>query len=485
MSTLSQSLSQDVIETRKIIDKLPQRRMIKDADIENWIEGILAVEPERLIWHAKRCGSFGGSDIGTLVADFYNKERFESIFTHQKPRDIIAAKLLKAVPSVPKEEAPWLFRGNYFEDSILNLYVNQLREQGATVEIDTEFHNLFDREPLPSIPWLQGNIDLSLIINGKRQLTDIKAPSEASLKQSLNYGYPFDYLVQLNAYKLYAKEKMKIKGVDLPVDSMALALMNFSQMKVHTLPVEMSPELTDDIITIGNNYWNNYVMQGKLPVSDFDMDSIKLPSHLPESVIKASQELAAVKLLSTKIISYKEELSEKFNTLISAENLPKGEAFEVPTGIASIKAKEDLVVLDEDKLWKLLSSYNIGKDDLMKGGKADIKLAVKTIQLLHKDNPLIPIEMVISKQLKFDVAVTRKKSGVQCEQKETSSNTMNKAIELIKNKVTETQEQLLPDVTQELKSKKEVSKRIKKATTKKATKEKEDTLVNLSNMNMI
>jgi hypothetical protein len=481
---MKQDMENDIAQARALIEKLPQRKAIKDGDIDLWIQGICDIEPERLVWHARRLGSFGGSDIGCLVADFYNRERFESIFTHQKPRDIIAAKLLKVVPSTPKEDAPWLFRGNYFEDNILNLYVDQLREQGNDVEIDSEFHSLFDKQPIPSLPWLQGNIDLSLIINGKRQLTDIKAPSEASLQQSLNYGYPFDYFVQLNTYNLYAKEKMKLRDVDYPVDSMALALMNFAEMKVHTLPVEISPDLTNDIITIGNNYWNNFVMKGKLPESSFDMETLKEPSHLPVNIVKISQDLSAVKLLSTRVTNRKDELTKQFNALISSENLPK-EGFEVPTGIGSIKGKEEMTVIDEAKLWSILKVYGIEQSSLMKNGKPDIKSAIKSLQILHKDNSTIPIEMALEKSMKFEVSVTRKKSGVQFEQKDAATNIFEQAISLIERKTSSKQDLLLPDVVKELNSKKDSSKAIKKAIKKKKEKDEDNNIKNLSSMNMI
>lgn len=478
------SMNEDIALAREIIDKLPQRKAIKNSDIDFWIKSICEIEPERLVWHARRLGSFGGSDIGCLVADFYNRERFESIFTHQKPRDIIAAKLLKVVPSTPKDEAPWLFRGNYFEKSILDLYVDQLREQGNKVEIDTKFHSLFDKQPIPSLPWLQGNIDLSLIINGKRQLTDIKAPSEASLNQSLLYGYPFDYLVQLNSYNLYAKEKMKLRGVDYPVDSMALALMNFAKMKVHTLPVEISPDLTNDIISIGNSFWNNYVMKGRLPESSFDMESIKSPDHLPPHLIELSQELSAIKLLSTTVTNRKDELTEKFNTLIGSENLPK-ESFEVPTGIGSIKAKEEMALIDEDKLWSLLENYGIKQSTLIKNGKPDVKSAIKTLQILHKDNSSIPIEMILEKSMKFNVSVTRKASGAQFDQKKSTTNVFEKAISLIESKTLSKQELLLPDIVKELNNKKDSSKARKKSIAKKKKKEEENNIINLNSMNMI
>lgn len=478
------SMNEDIALAREIIDKLPQRKAIKNSDIDYWIKGICEIEPERLVWHARRLGSFGGSDIGCLVADFYNRERFESIFTHQKPRDIIAAKLLKIVPSTPKEEAPWLFRGNYFEKSILDLYVDQLKEQGNQVEIDTKFHSLFDKQPIPSLPWLQGNIDLSLIINGKRQLTDIKAPSESSLNQSLLYGYPFDYLVQLNAYNLYAKEKMKLRGVDYPVDSMALALMNFAEMKVHTLPVEISPDLTNDIISIGNSFWNNYVMKGRLPESSFDMESIKTPDHLPSHLIELSQELSAIKLLSTTVTNRKDELTEKFNALIGSENLPK-EGFEVPTGIGSIKAKEEMTLIDEDKLWSLLEKYGIKQNTLTKNGRPDVKSGIKSLQILHKDNSSIPIEMILEKSMKFEVSVTRKKNGAQFDQKKSTTAVFKQAISLIESKILSKQELLLPDIVKELNSKKDSSKARKKSIAKKKEKEEESNIINLSSMNMI
>lgn len=478
------SMDKDIALARTIISKLPQRKAIKNEDIDLWIKGICEIEPERLVWHARRLGSFGGSDIGCLVADFYNRERFESIFTHQKPRDIIAAKLLRVVPSIPKEEAPWLFRGNYFEDNILKLYIDQLREEGNSVEIDTEFHSLFDKQPIPSLPWLQGNIDLSLIINGKRQLTDIKAPSEASLNQSLNYGYPFDYLVQLNAYNLYAKEKMKLRNVSYPVDSMALALMNFAEMKVHTLPVEISPDLTNDIISVGNSYWNTFVMKGKLPESTFDLDSIKTPDHLPPNIIKLSQDIAAVKLLSTRVTNRKDELTKQFNSLIGSENLPK-ESFEVPTGIGSIKSKEDMSIIDEGKLWSVLEVYGISKDSLMKNGKPDLKSAVKSLQILHKDNSTIPIDMVLEKTIKFDVSVTRKKSGTQFDQKDSATKVFEQAISLIEAKTSSKQELLLPDVVKELNDKKNSSKAVKKAISKRNKADENKRVIDLNSMNII
>ena len=59
-------------QAKRIIDNLPQRNVMKEEDIANWLATKLKEDPERLIWHARRLGCFGGSDIGVLVAEMRN-----------------------------------------------------------------------------------------------------------------------------------------------------------------------------------------------------------------------------------------------------------------------------------------------------------------------------------------------------------------------------------------------------------------------------
>ena len=84
-----------LIQVRKIIDSLPQRKFMKDEDIERWIESVWENEPDRIIWHANRLNGFGGSEIGVLVADMRTKEGDEfspTYHTFKTAKEVIQEK---------------------------------------------------------------------------------------------------------------------------------------------------------------------------------------------------------------------------------------------------------------------------------------------------------------------------------------------------------------------------------------------------------
>jgi hypothetical protein len=59
---IPKKFTRHVSQVRKIIDALPQRNLMRDEDIEKWIEIKLAEDPDRIVWHARRLSGFGGSE---------------------------------------------------------------------------------------------------------------------------------------------------------------------------------------------------------------------------------------------------------------------------------------------------------------------------------------------------------------------------------------------------------------------------------------
>jgi len=189
-NVVDENVAKEVLE---IIAGLPQLEHIKLENAEAWIESVTN-DPslsyfgiERVAWHAKRLGGFGGSDIGTLISDKFGvHDPFSS------PRKLLLEKLMVIAPEHPTKDT---LRGSLLEAQLDTVAVERLKAGNPSFrQIEPDI--TADEEH----PWLVGNPDLVYEVNGNRVINDYKIPGSDKAKETLSGHIPFGYIAQQHHY---------------------------------------------------------------------------------------------------------------------------------------------------------------------------------------------------------------------------------------------------------------------------------------------
>ncbi len=334
-------MSVNLSQAHRIIDALPQRKFMKEQDIQKWLENIMANEPERVVWHANRLRGFGGSEIGVLVADMRNRKASSldtSYHTFKSAREIIQEKLCITPPTRDEDDnSDDIKRGIIGEPWLIERLLEQLnQETEETVTVDHDTMNAMKGTVVNSEhPWLVGNIDLSLICGNTRLLTDIKWPRAGSAAINSRV-IPFTYACQFEQYRLVAK------SLPVPVDfnNAILASFDSDEFRFHLGAVPHDAELSADILKAGDYFWNNFVLKGKLP----DFVPSKTPSmsvdEFDPSIKQGLDQLHSLKVLQRELGNQIESLEHEMSERMLKEKIvePKGKIAGA-LGTLTIKSK--------------------------------------------------------------------------------------------------------------------------------------------------
>lgn len=216
---------------RRTIEALPQYALVKDR-VDDWLDAVQRIDPERIDWHALRLTGFGGSEIGALVRDF------------DSARSVILEKLLLSLPESP---APCARRETVMEPI-------------HRIEFLAKYGMRQDKEALHLMSSTQGDIpwarhqpdDICLTNAGERLLVGYKSPSELSKEEK------FEHKAQLHLGLLIGEQA----GVDF--DGMVLSEMGWGAWNTNEFFVERDEDLIGKILDAGNYYWN-CILKGEVP----------------------------------------------------------------------------------------------------------------------------------------------------------------------------------------------------------------------------
>jgi predicted phage-related endonuclease len=238
-----------IADQLKLISTTEQAQFLTPERIAGWVEAVQQVDPDRLPWHVKRLFGFGGSEVGVLVA-----ERSGLVDPFESARSICASKLMLGRPD---EAIPAMERGQYMEPVVQKLFMDKFREFG--IEQDEKSMIAMSRA-IGYRSWQNGSPDdVVLMGKGKRKkrfIVDYKAPGTGGYEVD---GVPMRYSAQLHHYEMIAK-KLGIK-----IDGLILVAIDYSRWTLETLNVPFDQYLVDEILDAGDYFWNEYVMQGRLP----------------------------------------------------------------------------------------------------------------------------------------------------------------------------------------------------------------------------
>lgn len=218
------------------IPTLPQASVIEPDHALAWRKATAAIEPDRFEWHFRRLQGIGGSEIGEFAATRLGvPAQFKTV------EDIVRGKLMMRAPEPPDAV---MRRGIVMEPVVRALfradYGAEPVDIGATLVGDAH-------------PWMAGNMDDVVRIDGRTYIVDYKAPGEVETKVALQYA------AQVHQYGHLFAEKT---GEEFP----GLLVVQFDYCKGLTRPTEIPFDavLMDAVIEGGDEGWSS-VLAGRVP----------------------------------------------------------------------------------------------------------------------------------------------------------------------------------------------------------------------------
>jgi hypothetical protein len=269
-------MSQDsLFDVHAQMRAFPQGQFYLDENIEKWLEAIRSFDAGREAWHLKRLTGIGGSEIGVLVGDL------EGVYhPHQSAIEICRAKLLQHFPEPPNGD---MLRGQIMEPIARDVYRKQILAQYPQAKPREDIMEALSDFRHPDHAWMVGNPDEIMELEpGKLFIIDYKCPTQTSFDDIRRNGPPFYYVAQLHHYCMLAEAKgYKIEGLQL-------ASLDYKTFQVLIQPVAIDPEQLLKNKYAGDFFWNEFIMQNKVPTSGVVRrygDRASLPDNLREAAV--------------------------------------------------------------------------------------------------------------------------------------------------------------------------------------------------------
>jgi hypothetical protein len=293
-ANVSDAITQKVWQ---IVNALPQRGAIVEADARFWVEEVVGTYGELAIWHATRAGGFGGSQIGALVRNHMNQRADHE----QSAHDIVAGALLRKVPDEPNGH---MRRGIAME----TMHRRWFYEKHLAKRDEAGFKTL--SESTGARPWMRYSPDDLVLVPrlsaegsvlGKpvRKLIDFKAPSKVEQAEKV----AFQYVCQLHMGRLVCEQN----GVS--IDDMLLSQFDWANWELKDDEISHIPQLDELILISGDFYWD-YVLRGELPpyVRKPRLDAEAIGPDVRESAGRLARLKAIVSVLGKRVETLEEEV---------------------------------------------------------------------------------------------------------------------------------------------------------------------------------
>lgn len=295
---------------RVLLAALPQFPHV-ERRIDEWIDAVMRIDPDRAEFHAIRLGGFGGSEIGALAA---NADDVRDDFS--SARDIVRSKLLLAHP---EPSVGHLERGNDLEPITKAKFHRKFRhlncrtDSAAMVALS---------KAVGRRGWERYSPDdiVLLDVNGRtrRILTDYKAPVEDAAGE--------DAVVKARYAGQLHLGRHLCEQTGIKIDGMVLAPMSYSLWDTVDFAVAYDPEMEARILEAGDYYWNSFVLKGELPPC----------IARPRFTIESEDRLAEAMRLATDMTGYKLIADAAVERLKEAQERLKSMLAEFQIGRASL-----------------------------------------------------------------------------------------------------------------------------------------------------
>lgn len=325
------------------IKKLPQAEYIDDMDLLRWISKVEEIDPERLEWHVRRLGGFGGSEIGVL----WMNER-EMYHPFEDAQGIVRNKLLMDQILDPEGN---LIRGSMMEDAILRpLYRKTMQERLEALGHIVRFRDdlmdqfMYFKDSDPELAWLIGSPDELMEVDGKLIIIDYKAPTSNTIEAYRSYGpneAPIYYEAQLHHYATIAQK------LGIEVSGLQLASLNYNKFEFDLREIPLRKEFQEELLAAGSHYWKN-VIQGQVPLKSMKkVMSADIP--LPEHIAKAATMYAATSIILNAATAARKNIKESMQSpLMGVEFDPNVDSIISGMVAVNVERTYDIKALAED-----------------------------------------------------------------------------------------------------------------------------------------
>lgn len=360
---------------RKLIDALPQRDMIEERHIENWITRTYKMAIQRMelehgaenatvqsvhdhvLWHVRRASGIGGSEMGTIVKHFRgDRGNFTSA------RNLAMEKLLIMAPMPSTDE---MSRGIRAEPWLQKMY-HEMHEVRSDEESLKKLRG-FRWDRMPHIVGTPDDIVTPVDGPRRRRITDYKAPSADVNAEYDRKGISFDYVAQVHHYSIVAQAS----GVAF--HEMDVAAFDPRSFTVRSFPIERDTDLIKEILVCSKALWEEHVMEGVLP-EDIAPDELDIQDR---ALIDLGMEAAIMKVLAEDISKRQKEILEQISAMGS-------EWHDLAVG----KLDMGYAVFDRSRKWKedelrrLSEAVSVDPDDFLKD---DAKMDAKAAEQMLSD----------------------------------------------------------------------------------------------------
>jgi hypothetical protein len=441
-------------QAKRIIDALPQRNVMRDEDIERWIEIKLKEDPDRIVWHARRLSGFGGSEIGVLVAAMRNASSTAidaQYHTFKSARDVVAEKLCKILPNSQDEDIDPCDsrRGIVGEAFLANILIEQLKkEYECEIELDNNTMDVMkgslnDKKH----PWLEGNIDLALIIGGdKRILVDIKWPRSGNA-QANQLNAAFSYVSQLHQYKMVASRL----PVPVDFDAMVLAAFDSDTFQFYPAQIERDIQLEQDILEAGDHYFQEFVLKGKVPPFPKRRNPVVNAHDFRPDIKNMIERGVSLKAMESKLSEMLIKNTQMLNQTLKSDKTYIGK-FNATTGSGALSSKVKYTY-DYSALNQLAErcSVDIRAEDPTTA-KALHSLLLKRLEELN-DITEYELNCATGPEQSFITTVSRKSKGLAADlvqnAKDVAENEINRYVSTICQNTANLEEELLAIASKE------------------------------------
>ncbi|WP_156948475.1 hypothetical protein [Marinobacterium jannaschii] len=189
----------DLSKITSAIKALPQASVLVESDVKTYLKSCLeaGLSEREILWHIKRKGAVGGSEMGTLLLEADGR-----VAPFDTTEGIIADKLFKR-PFKPLLQH--MRRGVVLEEAVRMAI---LKVYGGERDVKAE---LAMRMPHPDSPAdLAGNADLIWLLKDNRFVVDIKIPlcaSEETIRDCSTNEKHFLYASQVHEYGLLLEKR--------------------------------------------------------------------------------------------------------------------------------------------------------------------------------------------------------------------------------------------------------------------------------------
>lgn len=286
----------------QVVNRLPHRSAIVEADARNWVDAVVGLHGEQAIWHAIRLNGFGGSEIGVLVRNLAGERADHQASAH----DIVAGKLMRKAPT---ETSSHMTRGHENEEPHARRFY---AKYGASRDI-AAYEAL--KNVKGKFPWMRYSPDdiVNMPVTMLRLAHEPEGPVYASMREGklnrwlIDYKSPskveasdaiaFQYVCQLAQGAILCHET----GIEL--HGMMLSQFDWANWSLKDDVIEWSQPVGRAVLEAGSHYWD-YVLRGEVP------------SYIIRSELAGAEAYAAQYL----------DLARTYASLSALENAAKAQA---------------------------------------------------------------------------------------------------------------------------------------------------------------